>query len=63
MKNICESRERFDGGEGHERSEKILYDDSNGLDYVVVGDYYPPMMDLPEETRPIGYWGMLGKNI
>ena len=40
---------------------KILHDDSNGLDYVVVGDYYLPMMDLPEETRPIGYWGMLRK--
>lgn len=22
LKHICESRERFDGGEGHERSEK-----------------------------------------
>ena len=39
----------------------ILHDDSNGLDYVLVGDYYLPMMDLPEETRPIGYWGMLRK--
>ena len=41
--------------------KNILHDDSNGLDYVVVGDYYLPMMDLPEETRPIGYWGMLRK--
>ena len=41
--------------------KKILHDDSNGLDYVLVGDYYLPMMDLPEETRPIGYWGMLRK--
>ena len=41
--------------------KKILYDDSNGLDYVLVGDYYLPMIDLPEETRPIGYWGMLRK--
>ena len=28
--------------------KNILHDDSNGLDYVVVGDYYLPMMDLPE---------------
>ena len=41
--------------------KKILHDDSNGLDYVLVGDYYLPMIDLPEETRPIGYWGILRK--
>ena len=41
--------------------KNILHDDSNGLDYVLVGDYYLPMMDLPEETRPIGYWEMLRK--
>ena len=40
---------------------KIIHDDNNGLDYVLVGDYYIPMLDLPEETRPIGYWGMLRK--
>ena len=38
---------------------KILHDDRNGLDYVLVEDYYLPMIDLPKETRPIGYWGML----
>ena len=41
--------------------KNILRDDSNGLDYILVGDYYLPMIDLPEETRPIGYWGMLRK--
>ena len=40
---------------------KILHDDRNGLDYVLVGHYYLPMIDLPDETRPIGYWGMLRK--
>ena len=40
---------------------KILHDDKNGLDYVLVGDYYLPVLSLPEETRPIGYWGMLRK--
>ena len=40
---------------------KIIHDDNNGLDYVLVEDYYIPMLALPEETRPIGYWGMLRK--
>ena len=38
---------------------KIIHDDNNGLDYMLVGDYYIPMLTLPEENRPIGYWGML----
>ena len=41
--------------------KKILHDDRNRLDYVLVGDYYLPMIDLPGETRPIGYWGILRK--
>ena len=28
---------------------KIIHDDNNGLDYVLVGDYYMPMLALPEE--------------
>ena len=40
---------------------KILHDDRNGLDYVLAGDYYLRVLSLPEETRPIGYWGMLRK--
>ena len=40
---------------------KILHDDKNGLDYVLVGDYYLPVLSLPEETRPIGHRGMLRK--
>ena len=36
--------------------KKTLHDDRNGLDYVLVGDYYIPMLALPEENRPIGYW-------
>ena len=26
---------------------KIIHDDNNGLDYVLVGDYYMPMLALP----------------
>ena len=40
---------------------KKIHDDNNGLDYVLVGDYYLPVLSLPEETRPIGCWGMLRK--
>lgn len=40
---------------------KMIHDDNNGLDYVLVGDYYLPVLSLPEEPRPIGYWGMLRK--
>ncbi len=29
--------------------KKILHDDSNGLDYVLVEDYYLPMIDLQSE--------------
>ena len=36
--------------------KKHIHDDSNGLDYVLVGDYYIPDLKLPEESRPIGRW-------
>ena len=28
-----------------------IHDESNGLDYVLVGDYYVPDLKLPEEHR------------
>ena len=31
----------------------------NGIDYVLVGDYYIPDLKLPEEERPIGKYGRL----
>ena len=34
-----------------------IHDDTNGLDYVLVGDYYIPALRLAEESRPIGHWG------
>lgn len=33
----------------------------NGMDYVLVGDYYVPDLKLPEERRPIGRWGRLNQ--
>lgn len=34
-----------------------------GIDYVLVGDYYLPMLGLAEEKRPIGHWGGCTRNI
>ena len=31
----------------------------NGIDYVLVGDYYIPDLDLPEEERRIGKYGCM----
>ena len=33
----------------------------NGIDYVLVGDYYIPQLELPKEDRPLGRWGRLRK--
>lgn len=42
-----------------EKLKKRIHDDRNGLDYVLVGDYYIPDLKLPEERRPIGRWGRM----
>ena len=34
----------------------------NGIDYVLVGDYYIPDLKLPEENRPIGRWGRMHRD-
>ncbi len=39
--------------------KKRIHDENNGLDYVLVGDYYIPELKLPEENRPIGKWGRM----
>lgn len=41
--------------------EPRIHDDSNGLDYILVGDYYIPdlKLDEPRERRPIGRWGRM----
>lgn len=33
----------------------------NGIDYILAGDYYIPDLKLPEESRPIGKWGLMRK--
>ena len=34
----------------------------NGISYTLVGDYYIPDLQLPEENRPIGIWGRMHKD-
>lgn len=31
----------------------------NGIDYVLMGDYYVPELKMPEEKRSIGHYGRL----
>ena len=33
----------------------------NGIDYILVGDYYLLDLKLPEDNRSIGHWGRLHK--
>ena len=37
--------------------EKYIYNEQNGLHYELVGDYYLPLLTIPE-TPPIGVWGL-----
>jgi hypothetical protein len=40
--------------------KKHIYDESNGLWYELIGDYYIPVLTLSsDEQRPIGKWGQL----
>ena len=35
-----------------------IHDADTGIDYILVGDYYIPTIELPEDDdRPIGKWG------
>lgn len=37
-----------------------IHDKTSGLDYILVGDYYIPVVELPEDDeRPIGKWGRM----
>ena len=33
----------------------------HGIRYQLEGDYYLPILELPEENRPLGRWGRLHK--
>lgn len=37
-----------------------IHDAETGIDYILVGDYYIPAIELPEDDdRPIGKWGRM----
>jgi len=44
--------------------KKRVHDDSNGLDYVLVRDYYIPALALPEQDnhRRVGKWGSMHRD-
>ena len=43
-----------------DRLKPRIHDEANGLDYVLVGDYYIPAIELPEDDdHPIGKWGRM----
>lgn len=42
--------------------KSVIHDEKNGLDYILVGDYYIPLIQVPEETRDIGFYGSLRRN-
>lgn len=43
--------------------KKHIYDESNGLWYELIGDYYIPALTLSsEEQRPIGKWGRMHRD-
>ena len=42
--------------------ERIVHDDSNGLDYILVGEIYLPLIAVSEEKRDIGFYGRLHSN-
>lgn len=42
--------------------EKYIHDDENGLDYILVGDYYLPAITIAEGPEvQIGMWGLRHK--
>lgn len=43
-------------------SMKTKFVAENGIEYILVGDYYLPNLILPEENRSIGIWGRLHRD-
>lgn len=38
-----------------------IYDANNGLTYALHGDYYLPLIEAPQDDRPIGKYGRMRK--
>lgn len=39
----------------------MIHDAQNGLDYILQGDYYIPMIGSPSAARSTGKWGQMHK--
>lgn len=44
-----------------EKLNTRLHNENNGLDYVLVGDYYFPTLILAEDSCPVGRWSRMYK--
>lgn len=42
--------------------ELLIHDEENGLDYILVGEIYLPLIAVPNEKRDIGFYGSLHRN-
>ena len=56
----CRTKER--GGKCMKELKPMIHDEKNGLDYILVGDYYIPLIRVAEEPRDIGFYGSLRRN-
>lgn len=42
--------------------ESLIHDEENGLDYILIGEIYLPLIVVPDEKRDIGFYGSLHRN-
>lgn len=42
--------------------EPLIHDEENGLDYILVGEIYLPLIAVPDEKRDIGFYGSIRRN-
>lgn len=40
----------------------LIHDEENGLDYILVGEIYLPLIAMPDEKRDIGFYGSIRRN-
>ena len=62
----CPISGRMPGNPGEARGRFVIWHSScsksNGLDYILVGEIYLPLIAVPEEKREIGFYGSLHRN-
>lgn len=70
LQKVCSFRYHCFPSRTEERScismsklERIIHDNSNGLDYILVGEIYLPLIAVPEEKREIGFMEVFTETI